>query len=119
VQQLLNLKSRQLDLADVVALVWRHMGVDVAVVAELTADGQAYRAVAGDAQAFDIALSASVAGPGTYSQRLVTGELPSVICDATGDARCGSRAGRSDGWACSLGLLCGSRMGACTGRCAV
>lgn len=63
------------------------MGIDVAVVAELTPDGQTYRAVAGDAPSFNIALSAGAAGPSTYSARLVSGELPSVICDATSDAR--------------------------------
>jgi EAL domain-containing protein (putative c-di-GMP-specific phosphodiesterase class I) len=87
VDELLNLKSRQVELADVVALIQRHMGVDVAVVAMLTGDGQTYRAVAGDAASFAIAPHASDTRPGTYSERLVADQIPNVICDATTDAR--------------------------------
>jgi EAL domain-containing protein (putative c-di-GMP-specific phosphodiesterase class I) len=87
VDELLNLKSRPVKLADVVALIQRHMEVDVAVVAMLTGDGQTYRAIAGDAASFNIAPNARDTGPGSYSERLVADQIPNVICDATTDAR--------------------------------
>lgn len=86
VDEILSLRSRHVELADVIELTQRHMGVDVAVIAELTVHGQTYRAVAGDAASFNITLNGSVAGPGTYSERLVAGEIPGVIGDATGGA---------------------------------
>jgi hypothetical protein len=67
-----DLNSRPVVSAEVVELTRRHMGVDVAVVAELSTEGQAYRAVAGNAASFNTALDASVARAGTYRERLIS-----------------------------------------------
>src|ERR1700726_2840099 len=71
----------------VVALAHCHLGLDVVFLSELTAAGQVYRAVAGDAQSFEIVLNDDGPGDATYCRRLVAGEIPNVIHDAATDAR--------------------------------
>jgi GAF domain-containing protein len=71
----------------VVALAHCHRGLDVVFLAELTAAGQVYRAVAGDAPSFEIVLNRDGPSDAAYSRRLVAGEIPNVIHDAATDAR--------------------------------
>lgn len=69
----------------VVEFVQRQLPLDVAYVAELQDDRLLYRAVAGDAASFNITLNEARAAGGTYCQRLVAGEIPTVVRDALGD----------------------------------
>jgi EAL domain-containing protein (putative c-di-GMP-specific phosphodiesterase class I) len=87
VERFLTPETQRLGLEQVVELAQRYLGVDAVFVAELTSDGEVFRAVAGDTASFQIALDARRAGAGTYSERLVTGEIPNVICDAAHDPR--------------------------------
>jgi EAL domain-containing protein (putative c-di-GMP-specific phosphodiesterase class I) len=65
----------------------RQLALDVAYVAELRDGKLRYRAVAGDGASFDIASDRARAASETYCHRLVTGEIPMVICDASADER--------------------------------
>jgi EAL domain-containing protein (putative c-di-GMP-specific phosphodiesterase class I) len=80
-----ELESGRLGLDRAVQFAHRHLSLDVAYVAELTGGRQVYRAVAGDAASFDIVLDDGPALEGTYCQRLVAGEIPNVIRDATAE----------------------------------
>jgi EAL domain-containing protein (putative c-di-GMP-specific phosphodiesterase class I) len=73
--------SSSIGLDRVVELSHRHLGVDVAYIAEMTADGEICRAAAGDAASFDIAVN-DCSAPTTYCRRLAAGEIPNVINDA-------------------------------------
>jgi hypothetical protein len=66
-----DLEKRRIELDGVVQLAQRHLGPDVAFIAELTPDGLVYRAVAGDAASFNIALDGDPLKEATYAQRLV------------------------------------------------
>jgi EAL domain-containing protein (putative c-di-GMP-specific phosphodiesterase class I) len=86
-KRLLDPDSGQVGLDRVVELAHCHLGLDAAFLAELTAAGQVYRAVAGDISSFDIALGEGSANDATYCRRLVGKEIPSLIHDATVDER--------------------------------
>jgi EAL domain-containing protein (putative c-di-GMP-specific phosphodiesterase class I) len=85
--RLRDFEKRRIELDSVVGLAQQHLGPDVAFIAELTPEGLVYRAVAGDAAAFNIALEGEPLKGPTYAQRLVAGEIPKVICDARADPR--------------------------------
>jgi hypothetical protein len=55
---LFDMDNGRVGLDRVVALAHCHLGLDVVFLAELTAAGQVYRAVSGDAPSFEIARSA-------------------------------------------------------------
>jgi EAL domain-containing protein (putative c-di-GMP-specific phosphodiesterase class I) len=82
-----HFEGRRVGLHGVVELTHRHLGPDAAFIAELTGAGLVYRAVAGDAASFQITLNGDPLTGSTYSQRLVAGEIPSVIRDARTDQR--------------------------------
>ncbi len=63
-----------------------HLGMDVAYVAELAGDEQVYRAVEGDVS-FGIEPGASLPLDRSYCERLLAGELPSLVGDTRADAR--------------------------------
>ena len=67
----------------VVELAHRHLGLDVAYVAELTGGRQVYRAIAGDSASFNISLDEGPPLEATYCRRLVAGEIPNVIQDTS------------------------------------
>jgi EAL domain-containing protein (putative c-di-GMP-specific phosphodiesterase class I) len=80
---LLGLEKGRVGLERAVELARRHLGLDVAYVAELTGGRQVYRAVAGDAASFKIELDGGPPLEQTYCHRLVTGEIPNVIQDTS------------------------------------
>jgi EAL domain-containing protein (putative c-di-GMP-specific phosphodiesterase class I) len=80
-KQLLGLDKSRVGLDRAVALAHRHLGLDVAYVAELTGGRQVYRAVAGDAASFKINLDDGPPVEATYCHRMVVGEIPNVIRD--------------------------------------
>ena len=88
-------------------------------LSELTAAGQVYRAVAGDAPSFEIVLNGDGLSDAAYCRRLVAGEIPNVIHDAATDARVSELpATRQAQIGCFIGCPCGSRTGRPTERCA-
>jgi EAL domain-containing protein (putative c-di-GMP-specific phosphodiesterase class I) len=82
-KQLLGLEKGRVGLERAVELARRHLGLDIAYVAELTGGRQVYRAVAGDAASFKIELDAGPPAEETYCHRLVAGEIPNVIQDTS------------------------------------
>lgn len=70
-----------------VEFAYLQLRLDVAYVAELRDGKLLYRVVAGDGASFDIAPDRARAASETYCQRLVAGEIPTVICDASADER--------------------------------
>jgi EAL domain-containing protein (putative c-di-GMP-specific phosphodiesterase class I) len=80
-KQLLGLDKSRVGLERAVELAHRHLGLDVAYVAELTGGRQVYRAVAGDAASFKILLDQGPPVEATYCHRMVVGEIPNVIQD--------------------------------------
>jgi EAL domain-containing protein (putative c-di-GMP-specific phosphodiesterase class I) len=86
-RDLLSLHSERVGLDRVVELTNRHLGLDVVYIAELTETRQIYRAAAGDAASFKIAVNDGPSSRATYCRRLVAGEIPNVIRDAAADRR--------------------------------
>jgi EAL domain-containing protein (putative c-di-GMP-specific phosphodiesterase class I) len=86
-KRLLNPESGQVGLDQVVELAHCHLGLDAAFLAELTAAGQVYRAVAGDVSSFEIVLGDGSPNDASYCRRLVGGDIPNLIHDATVDER--------------------------------
>ncbi len=86
-KRLLDPDSGKIGLDQVVELAHCHLGLDAAFLAELTAAGQVYHAVAGDISSFEIALGGGSPDDATYCQLLVGGEIPNLIDDATADER--------------------------------
>jgi EAL domain-containing protein (putative c-di-GMP-specific phosphodiesterase class I) len=86
-RDLLNLERGRVGLDRVVKLTNRHLGLDVVYIAELTGATQVYRAAAGDPASFNIKVNAGTSSRATYCRRLVEGEIPNVIRDATADPR--------------------------------
>ncbi len=77
----------QVGLTRVVELAQRHLGLDLVYIAELTSGSLVFRAVAGDRRSFGGKLPGDIPAHGTYSQLLVTGNIPNVIPDTKGDSR--------------------------------
>jgi len=71
----------------VVRFASRHMHADVVYVSEFRDGGQVYRAVAGDAASFNIALGTPVPAADSFDQLMAAGEIPNVIQDAAADQR--------------------------------
>lgn len=69
----------------VVEMALRHLAVDVVYIAELRDASRQYRAAAGDPASFNIIVNGGWTIEPTYSLRLVTGEAPNLILDATKD----------------------------------
>lgn len=65
----------------VVNLAQRDLGFDAVVLAERTADGELYRAVAGDAAAFDVSPGLHPVSGASYSQPLLRGRIAGVVAD--------------------------------------
>jgi EAL domain-containing protein (putative c-di-GMP-specific phosphodiesterase class I) len=84
---LLELGGGPVGLDRIVELTHRHLGLDVVYIAELRDDRQVFRAAAGDARSFKIALGDGVPAESSYCQRLLAGEIPNVIPDAAADER--------------------------------
>lgn len=80
-------EAPRLSLDRVVEVARRQLPLDVVYVAEFRDGRQVYRAVAGDAASFNIVLGQGPALEDTYCQRLLAGEIPCVIPDATADER--------------------------------
>ncbi|MGP0004648.1 MAG: EAL domain-containing protein [Acidimicrobiales bacterium] len=85
IRGLLGLEQGRVGLDRVVELAHRHLGLDVVCIAELTGGMQRFRAVAGDAASFNVALGAEQATDATYSRLLVAGEIAAVIPDTSAD----------------------------------
>ena len=64
-----------------VRLAQRHLGMDVAFVAEFTGGRQVFRAVAGDATGFGFCVGAGPQLEDTYCHLMVDGHIPSVVPD--------------------------------------
>ncbi len=87
------------NLTSVVELVSRHLELDAAFIAQLTATGHVYAAVAGDADAFGLCVGdpiptvnydgvGEVRGPvqqTPFCSLLIAGEIPTVVTDAAAD----------------------------------
>ncbi|HEY2398318.1 MAG TPA: EAL domain-containing protein [Solirubrobacteraceae bacterium] len=86
-RDLLSRDSERVDLDRVVELTHRHLGLDVVYIAELTDARQIYRAAAGDAASFEIAVNGAPSCHETYSRLLAAGEIPNVIRDAASEPR--------------------------------
>lgn len=71
----------------IVELAQRHLDMDVAFLASFTDGRQVYRCLAGDADSFGARLGDGPALTGTYCQRLVDGDLPSVIRNSAHEPR--------------------------------
>jgi EAL domain-containing protein (putative c-di-GMP-specific phosphodiesterase class I) len=84
---LLDPENGPLGLDRVVALAHCHLGLDAVVLAELTAAGPMHRAVAGDIASFTVALDNGPPSDAAYCRRLVAGEIPNLIRDASADVR--------------------------------
>jgi EAL domain-containing protein (putative c-di-GMP-specific phosphodiesterase class I) len=85
VRELLIPESGRIGLDRVVELANRHLRLDVVYIAELTGTRQAFRAVAGDAASFNIAINDCSSSRASYCGGLVAGEIPNVIRDAAGE----------------------------------
>lgn len=68
-------------------LARRHLGMDVAFLAEFTNGKHVYRALDGDAASFGWELNEGLPLAQTYCRRMTTGELPNAISDARADHR--------------------------------
>jgi GAF domain-containing protein len=86
-KELLHPESGRVGLDRVVELTNRHLGLDVVYIAELTDARQVYRAVAGDAASFNIAINGCASSRASYCRGLVDGEIPNVIRDARAEER--------------------------------
>lgn len=97
----------------VVELAHCHLGLDAVVLAELTATGHVRRAVAGDVSSFTTAAEEDrPAAEEEYCRRLVAGEIPNLIHDASADGRVAELAAtRQARIGSSSALPCASRMG--------
>ena len=84
-KQLLGIDGGRVGLDRVVEMAQRHLGLDVAYVAEVTGGCQVYRAVAGDAASFKIAVDDGLPVEATYCQRLIDGEISNVIQDTSAE----------------------------------
>lgn len=71
----------------VLELARRHLGMDVAFLAEFIEGKQVYRGLDGDADSFGWALDDGPALPETYCRLMTAGELPNAVPDARADAR--------------------------------
>lgn len=83
---MLGLDEQQLELDEVAELAHRHLGCDLAFIAEVTPHGLVLRALAGDASSFNAVLNQPLKMT-TYSDRLLAGEISGVIQSARDDPR--------------------------------
>jgi len=79
--------SEASEISRVTASVLELLDMDVVYVSEFADGRQVFRAAAGDVDSFDIELGTGPKLDATYDQRMVTGELPSLIPDALADER--------------------------------
>ena len=68
-------------------LAHSHMGLELTYVAEFTGGRQLTRYAVGDLDRFGLAVDTGPTLDQTFCQRMVTGQIPNVINDATSDAR--------------------------------
>jgi len=71
----------------IVEVARRHLRLDVVAVGEIGDGTLTFRATAGDASSFGVALDEPRPAASSYAQMLVDGVIPSVIPDTTEDAR--------------------------------
>ena len=69
----------------VLDLARRHLGMDLAFIAEFTDGKQVYRGFAGDATSFGWRLDDGPELASGFCQRMVTGDLPSAVADSSLD----------------------------------
>jgi EAL domain-containing protein (putative c-di-GMP-specific phosphodiesterase class I) len=81
----LNLGEAKLD--RIVEFAHRQLSLDVAYVSEFRDGQRLYRAVAGDADTFNIAHTHGLPAVATLDQRMVAGTIPNVVCDTSADER--------------------------------
>jgi EAL domain-containing protein (putative c-di-GMP-specific phosphodiesterase class I) len=87
-KRLLDLDGRRAPLDRVVELAHCHLGLDAVVLAELTTSGHLRRAAAGDVSSFTTAPRGDhTCAEAEYCRRLVDGEIPNLIHDASADGR--------------------------------
>ena len=82
--------------ARVLELARRHLGMDVAYLAEFTGGKQVYRALDGDATSFGWTLHDGPALSGTYCPLMTAGDIPNAISDAKADPRVRDLAATTD-----------------------
>jgi EAL domain-containing protein (putative c-di-GMP-specific phosphodiesterase class I) len=85
-RELLDKDKGRVGLERVVELANRHLRLDVVYIAEVTGATLIYRAVAGDAGSFNIAINDRRSSRTTYCGRLLAGAIPNLIADAGADA---------------------------------
>jgi EAL domain-containing protein (putative c-di-GMP-specific phosphodiesterase class I) len=78
-------KKRRSAFDRVVEMALRHLAVDIVYIAELRDGSRQYRAAAGDPASFNIIVNGGWTIEPTYSLRLVSGEAPNLILDASKD----------------------------------
>jgi EAL domain-containing protein (putative c-di-GMP-specific phosphodiesterase class I) len=83
IDSLLALENGRRGLQCVVDLAHRHLGLDVAYVAELTGDQEFYRVAAGETGSFAIALDVPRRREISYNRLLAAGTIPEVIPDTS------------------------------------
>jgi EAL domain-containing protein (putative c-di-GMP-specific phosphodiesterase class I) len=81
----------------VIELAREHLGMDVVYLAQLTDGRQVYRKLAGDSASFGLTLDEGPLAETTYCQRMVAGEIPSLIPDTAVDPRVASLQTTLDG----------------------
>jgi EAL domain-containing protein (putative c-di-GMP-specific phosphodiesterase class I)/signal transduction histidine kinase len=71
----------------VVEFAHRHLPLDVVYVSEFRDGRQLYRAVAGDASSFNIAVGEGLPAQATFDQLMLAGRIPNVIRDVSANPR--------------------------------
>ena len=66
-------------------LARRAVGMELGYITEFTQGDQVYRAIAGDGDSFGMHVDDGYPLDGSYCQRMVLGDLPSVVTDAQAD----------------------------------
>jgi GAF domain-containing protein len=62
------------------------LGMDLAYMTQFTADDQVYREVSGEAESFGMEAGGSWPIEGSYCRRMVLGQIPNLVPDATEEA---------------------------------
>lgn len=86
------------------AAVREQLGMEVAVISQITGDRQIHHLLEGDGESFGFVQGESVSADSTYCRRMIEGHIPPVIQDARADER-----------VCNLPITHTARIGAYVG----